>query len=679
MALAGYDAEKAASTLPKVLNLAAAGGLDLAYASDLVTDSMAALGMETSELDNYIDQMAKTSQKSNTSIAQLGEATLVCAGSVTLAGQELTTMNAELGVLANNGIKGAEGGTHLRNMLLSLANPTDKADAALKKLRVDIANSDGSMRDLNDIMIDLNKSMAGMGTVEKTQMIAKIFNKTDISAVNALLKGTNGEFANLVVQLNDCAGAAGDMADTMNDNLKGQITILQSALEGLGIAAYDVFDDTMKSAVSGATSAVSRLTQEIKTGNLGVSLEKMGKAMAEFTDRTVDAAEDALPGLIDGLTWTIEHLDEIGVALKAVGAGFLAYKGYSIAVSAVSAAMAIQQTVTEGATVAQMALNTAMELNPVGLLVAGVAALTVGLISWQNATEEQVTANTRLVDSSEELRESITNSAETRKADAEEMKAQGQVAVQLADRLTELQKKTKLTADEELEQKAIIGQLNAIYPELGLAIDSTTGKLNQETEAIKRTVEAAFQKALMASYEEELTEVLDQQVEVYKEKQKLESSLNETLKQYGLTLEEYNQLIDTNSEYISSNNMQILESHGLYVDQRTEIGMMIEEIGALDSSYDELSSEYENINAEIENHTQALSGAKDAASGLPTEYYLIGDAVYEVTGATQNQTSRLMELSEAYSEAQEEAQKSLESQIGLFEELSVTSDLSIGQ
>ena len=118
LALAGYDAEKSAATLPKVLDLAAAGGLDLAYASDLVTDSMAALGLETDRLDTYIDEMARTSQKSNTSVAQLGEATLVCAGTVSLAKQSLETMNTELGVLANNGIKGAEGGTHLRNVIL---------------------------------------------------------------------------------------------------------------------------------------------------------------------------------------------------------------------------------------------------------------------------------------------------------------------------------------------------------------------------------------------------------------------------------------------------------------------------------------------------------------------------------------------------------------------------------
>jgi hypothetical protein len=118
LALAGYDAAKSAETLPKVLDLAAAGGMELATASDMVTDAMAALGMETSELDKYIDQMTKTAQKSNTSVEQLGEATLVCAGMAKTAGVDLETMNTALGVLANNGIKGAEGGTKLRNVLL---------------------------------------------------------------------------------------------------------------------------------------------------------------------------------------------------------------------------------------------------------------------------------------------------------------------------------------------------------------------------------------------------------------------------------------------------------------------------------------------------------------------------------------------------------------------------------
>ena len=239
LALAGYDAEKAAETLPKVLTLAAAGGMDLAYASDLITDSMSALGMSTAELDNYMDEMAKTAQKSNTSVAQLGEAILVCGGTVKLTGQSLETMNTELGILANNGIKGAEGGTHLRNILLSLSAPTDKAADSIKALGLQISDSQGNMRDLNDIMLDLNAALEGMGTAEKASVIKSIFNKTDIAAVNALMKGSVEEFGNLKAKIEDCEGAAKAMSETMMDNLEGKITILKSALEGLGVTFYD--------------------------------------------------------------------------------------------------------------------------------------------------------------------------------------------------------------------------------------------------------------------------------------------------------------------------------------------------------------------------------------------------------------------------------------------------------
>ncbi len=235
LALAGYDAQKSAETLPKILNLAAAGNLDLATASDMVTDAMAALNMETKDLDKYIDEMAKTSQKSNTSVGQLGEATLTCAGTVKLANMSLETMNAELGILANNGIKGAEGGTHLRNIILSLTSPTDVAAKALKNLGIKVTDSSGNIRDMNDIMADFNKKLAGMSDEKKTNIISQIFNKTDISAVNALIKGSGEEFANLKKEISNSSGAAQDMADTMNSSLKGQLTLVKSQLEAIAI------------------------------------------------------------------------------------------------------------------------------------------------------------------------------------------------------------------------------------------------------------------------------------------------------------------------------------------------------------------------------------------------------------------------------------------------------------
>ena len=236
LALAGYDAQTAADALPAVLNLAAAGGMDLAYASDLATDAMAALGIEASNenLTKFGDQMAKTASKANTSVAQLGEAILTVGGTAKSLAGGTVELNAALGVLANRGIKGAEGGTALRNVILSLSAPTDKAADAMNSLGLNVYDAAGNMRPLNEVFKDLNKSMANMTEGEKTKVLSEIFNKVDLKSAQALLAGCGDEFDNLADAIANSGGAMQDMADTQLDNLQGDITILQSGLEGLG-------------------------------------------------------------------------------------------------------------------------------------------------------------------------------------------------------------------------------------------------------------------------------------------------------------------------------------------------------------------------------------------------------------------------------------------------------------
>lgn len=159
LALAGYDTQQMCDTLPTVLNLAAAGDIDLASASDMVTDAMSALGMGVDESTKMVDQMAKTASSTNTSVAQLGEGILTIGATAKSIKGGTAELNTALGILANNGIKGAEGGTHLRNVILSLQNPTDKAAAQMDALGVSVYDSNGNMRSLNDILGDLNKSI----------------------------------------------------------------------------------------------------------------------------------------------------------------------------------------------------------------------------------------------------------------------------------------------------------------------------------------------------------------------------------------------------------------------------------------------------------------------------------------------------------------------------------------
>ena len=259
LALAGYDTQQMTDALPTVLNLAAAGGLDLASASDMVTDAMSALGMETSQADTMVDQMAKTASSTNTSVAQLGEGMLTIGATAKTMKSGTAELSTALGILANNGIKGAEGGTHLRNVILALQNPTDKAKECMKALGIQVYDSEGNMRSMNDILGDMNTSMEGMTSEEKANIIAKIFNKTDIAAVNTLLDNTGSSWDSLQTSITDSAGAAQKMADTQLDNMNGQLTILKSAVESLAISLGELLLPCVKTIIEWVQSFVNWL------------------------------------------------------------------------------------------------------------------------------------------------------------------------------------------------------------------------------------------------------------------------------------------------------------------------------------------------------------------------------------------------------------------------------------
>ena len=308
MALAGYDAETSMSMLPNVLNLAAAGSIDLAAASDMVTDASSALGLDLSQTATMVDQMAAASSKSNTSVAQLGDAMLTIGGTArNLAGgtQELSTM---LGVLADNGIKGAEGGTHLRNIILSLQNPTDDAAAALNALGVQVYDADGNMRSMIDIVGDLQAGIGGMDQASQDAMLSGIFNKTDLAAVQALMGTTTERFDELSAAIGDSTGAAQAMANTQLDNLAGDITLFESALEGAKIAVADELTPSLREFVQFGSKGLGTLTEAFKEGGLSGAMEALGGILSDglsmvlgFVPKMVEAGMSLLSALGQGL------------------------------------------------------------------------------------------------------------------------------------------------------------------------------------------------------------------------------------------------------------------------------------------------------------------------------------------------------------------------------------------
>ena len=328
LALAGYDAQKAAQALPAVLKLAQAGGLDLAYASDLATDAMAALSIEATNenLTLFGDKMAKTASKANTSVAQLGEAILTVGGTAKSLAGGTTELNAALGVLANRGIKGSEGGTALRNVILSLSAPNKNAAEQIEKLGLKIYDSTGKMRPLNDVFKDLNKSMKNMTEGEKTQVLAKLFHRVDLKSAQALLAGCGEEFQNLSDAIDKANGSMEQMASTMTDNLEGDLKSLKSRAEAFGISLYEDISNPLRDVVKTASGYLVELKDAFdKTGFDGLA-SSIGNILSDAVTKIVSVApklnemavtliSSLVEGVVDNLPAISEGIAKSGIEI----------------------------------------------------------------------------------------------------------------------------------------------------------------------------------------------------------------------------------------------------------------------------------------------------------------------------------------------------------------------------
>jgi len=235
MALAGWDSTQIISGIEPVLRLAEAGNLDLARASDLVTDSMSALGLEVSELPQFLDKVAKSSATSNTSIDQLMEAFLIVGGKANSLGVNLDELSTVLGVMANRGIKGAEAGRGLSAILTNLTAPTGQAEKALEALGLTAFDGQGNFIGLENVIKNLSRSTENLTQEEKNLYLSQIAGKEHAKTLNAIMASLTEEYEGLKSGINSADGALEKMASTMQDNTKGGLTKLKSQIEGLGI------------------------------------------------------------------------------------------------------------------------------------------------------------------------------------------------------------------------------------------------------------------------------------------------------------------------------------------------------------------------------------------------------------------------------------------------------------
>ena len=642
LALAGYDAQQSVEALPTVLNTAAAGGIDLAYASDLITDSMSALGLSMSELEGFSDKLAKTSQKSNTNVAQLGEAILTVGGTAkSLSGgvEELDTM---LGLIADNGIKGAEGGTALRNIILSLSAPTDTAAATMERLNVSAFDSQGKMRDLSAVFSDFNAALAPLTDQEKTQALNEIFNKVDLKAVNALL-GTSAErFEKLRGYIENCSGAAEQMAKTMDDNLTGDLTIMSSALEGLGIAAFDKFEKPMRSAVQTVTEDISALTVEVKDGGLSEQFDKISNSAGRLVTAVGElAANDILPAIINSMAAIIEHGGSILSIIAGIGTAVAAIKVGPFIVSFIASvqtanlqlalltgqfgAAAVSATALGGglsiteiavalynkqitvATASTAAFNAICSINPIYLVAAALAAVVTGIGLYISHVNKSKAATAALVDETNEYTEAMDKVVQDGQENIDKSNAEIAVIKEKASRYEELrQRYSNLTKGEMAEFKSLAEELQEILPDGTEIINEQTGAYNSLADSIERVCQNMESQAVLNAKYKQYEEAASQNYDINKQLDEIQAQYEKEQRNADLYASEGLSVDDVSSlDRIAQRLYGI--SYDALVQQRNTNQAIIDEYHQLYSdTYNELNSvEEESTNSYVDNHRLA--------------------------------------------------------------------------
>lgn len=350
MAMAGWKTEDMLSGIEGVMYLAAASGEDLATTSDIVTDALTAFGLTAADSGHFADVLAAASSNANTNVSMMGETFKYCAPVAGALGFSVEDTAEAIGLMGNAGIKASQAGTSMRSIMTNLTGDVKLSGAAIGDVTIATTNADGSMRSLSAILADCRMAFGRMTEAEKANNAETLVGKNAMSGFLALMNAAPEDIAKVSGAVNNCKDAAKNMADTMQDNLEGQLTILKSQLQELAISFGDLLMPAVRSIVSGLQGMVNVLN-----------------AMPDGVKRVIMIV--ALLAAALGPVLII-----IGKTLSAIGTIMTWAPKLAGAISTVKGAFA--------------ALSATMMANPIAIVIAAIAALVAAFIYLWNTNEE---------------------------------------------------------------------------------------------------------------------------------------------------------------------------------------------------------------------------------------------------------------------------------------------------
>lgn len=320
MSLAGWDADQSTSALGGVLNLAAASGMELGAASDMVTDYLSAFAMEAGDAAYFADLLSYAQSHSNTTAEALGEAYKNCAANLNAAGQDVETVTSLLEGMANQGYKGSEAGTAMAAIMRDITNGMKDGAIKIGETSVAVMDAQGNFRDLTDILTEVEAATNGMGDAERAVALSSTFTADSTKGLNLILNEGMDNIAGYEEELRGASGSAEEMANIMNDNLSGDVAAMNSAFEELGLKIYDALESKLRAGVqfitNGVIPAIEWLGGHIPEVTIAVS--SLGAVIAAMNWGTISSKIAMVKGALVKLAAALGGVSLPAIAIIAV-------------------------------------------------------------------------------------------------------------------------------------------------------------------------------------------------------------------------------------------------------------------------------------------------------------------------------------------------------------------------
>ena len=647
MALAGWDAKTSTEALGGVLDLAASSGMELAEASDMVTDYMSAFGMEASESAYFADLLSYAQSNANTTAEGLGEAFKNCAANLNAGGQDIETTTSLLSSMANQGLKGSEAGTALTAVMRDLTQKMEDGAIAIGDTTVKVSDSEGNFRDLTDILKDVETAVDGLGDAERATALQTTFTKDSIKAINLILNAGVDSASDFEEALRNATGTAKDMAATMNDNLSGDITALNSKLEGIKITIYE----SMAPALRDAIAKISEVLDTVDWEDVGEQLGELAVKAVDFFGKVLDNA--------DGIKSVLEA---VGTSLVTA---FAVSKVLTFASTIISLYKTFQtlRTLTDAATTSQLLLNAAQAATPIGLVTAAVAGLAAGLIYLASKNDEARESTKILTDEEEaqidkvnELKSAYEDMTATRDESVKAITTEYGYYETLADELDDLvDANGQVKEGYEDRVNFILTTLNeAVGTEMEL-VDGVIENYQEEKEAIYDLIEAKKAEAVLSANEERYTTAIQNSNEALKNYTSTQEIYNQNVSEMEAAQSAYNDIMDmTTAEYAELN------------DLTWDMGSASQ---MLANDQEALANELLTAKAAVGQSRVAMENAKTTYEGYQTtikNYEGLSSAI--ISGDADKISQALLEMTYDFQTAETSTKSSLENQVSNYQE-----------